>query len=129
MSEKQVGGTHYSKYDPQPGFVFSKLDLPFWLAAACKYWVRLGDKGGEEGKKLDIQKFKDCLEKHLESGERVMPSAGSFAEYHGHDYVNEVMEAWASCVMPGEKWFGLMVLFVGYLDGCEKTKRGLLNAV
>jgi len=52
--EKQVGGTHYSKYSIQPIEFITKNNIPFIEGNVIKYLLRWREKGG-------IQDIDKCI--------------------------------------------------------------------
>lgn len=47
-SIKQVGGSHYAKYNVQPVEFFHKVQLPYAEGAIIKYCLRHQDKNGKQ---------------------------------------------------------------------------------
>jgi len=60
--DKQIGGTHYKKLDPEPWNVILQWNLGYLEGTALKYIARWRDKGGID----DIRKAIHFLEKLVE---------------------------------------------------------------
>lgn len=61
-NDKQVGGEHYKKLDPQPWDIFAAWGLDWFRATIIKYVVRSPDKGGVQ----DLEKARHVLDKLIE---------------------------------------------------------------
>ena len=64
-NERQEGGEHYKRLEPEPWDIVHAWGLDFYLGNAQKYIARAAHKSGE-GQKLDLKKAIHYLEKKLE---------------------------------------------------------------